>query len=61
MRYEFYDNKLGAVLGLTDNIKADEQRFSITEWTIKFLWNRNDKPVNVRIDDRLLTLLPNQI
>ncbi len=61
MRYEFYDNKLGAVLGLTDNIKADEQRFSITEWTIKFLWNRNDKPVNVRIEDRLLNLLPNQI
>ena len=61
MRHEFLDRKIGAVLGLTDNIKEDGKRFSISDWTIKFLWNRNERPVNIRIDDQLLTLLPNQI
>ncbi len=61
MRFEYYDNKLGAVLGLTDNIREDERRFSITDWTIKFLWNRNKQAESIRIDDRLITLLPNQI
>ena len=61
MRFEFYDKKLGAVFGLTDNMLEDERRFSITDWTIKFLWNRNNKSVNIQIDDRPVELLPQQI
>ena len=61
MRYEYYDNKLGAVLGLSDDIREDEKRFSITDWTIKFIWNRNNQPVKLLIDDRPITLLPNQL
>ena len=61
MRFEFYDKNLGAVFGLTDNMLEDEKSFSITDWTIKFLWNRNDSPVHIHIDDKPVILLPQQI
>lgn len=61
MKYEFYDRKLGGVLGLTDNIREDEMKFAVTDWTIKFLWNRNKDPLQLHIDDKPLTLLPNQL
>nr|WP_299168395.1 helix-turn-helix domain-containing protein [uncultured Allomuricauda sp.] len=61
MRHEFKDPKLGAILGLTDDIKRDNDRFSITSNTIKFLWNRNDKPIEFVVDDMVLELMPNQI
>ncbi|KQC30755.1 helix-turn-helix domain-containing protein [Flagellimonas eckloniae] len=61
MRYEYKDPKLGAILGLTDDIKRDNDRFSITSNTIKFLWNRNDKPIEFVVDDMVLELMPNQI
>lgn len=50
MKYEYKDSRLGAILGFTDDIKRDEQQFSITSRTIKFLWNRNDRPLTVQID-----------
>lgn len=61
MRHEFKDPKLGAILGLSDDIKRDNDRFSITSNTIKFLWNRNDKPIEFVVDDMVLELMPNQI
>ncbi|WP_396591328.1 helix-turn-helix domain-containing protein [Allomuricauda sp. R78024] len=61
MRHEFKDPKLGAILGLTDDIKRDNDRFSITSNTIKFLWNRNDEPIKFVVDDMVLELMPNQI
>ena len=61
MKFEFYDKKLGAVLGLTDNVREDQQRFSITDWTINLYWNRNNRSVKLRIDDRIVELLPDQI
>ncbi len=61
MRYEYHDNKLGAVLGLSDDIREDEKRFSITDWTIKFIWNRNQEPVKLHIDDKPISLLANQL
>lgn len=61
MRHEFKDPKLGAILGLTDDIKRDNDRFSITSNTIKFLWNTNDKPIEFVVDDMVLELMPNQI
>ena len=61
MRYTFYDKKLGALLGLSDDIKCDGNRFPITSNTIQFLWNRNSKPVNFEVDTSELQLLPDQI
>jgi len=61
MRHEYSDSRLGAILGFTDDIKKDEERFSITKKTIKFLWNRNDCPLIIKIDGMNLELLSNQI
>lgn len=61
MKYEFKDARLGAILGFTDDIKKDQERFSITSKTIKFLWNRNDCPLTIQIDGMDLELMPNQI
>ncbi len=61
MRLEFHEPKLNAVLGLTDSIKTDENRFPDTENTIKFLWNRNKVSVTVAIDGLAMELGPNQI
>lgn len=61
MRHEYNDPKLGAILGFTDDIKRDNERFSITTNTIKFLWNRNDDPVAFEVDGMPLKLMPNQM
>ena len=61
MRYEYFDRRQGALFGMTDNIQEDERRFSITDWTIMFLWNRNDSPVSIHIDNRQITLPPNHL
>ena len=62
MKHEYNDSKLGAILGFTDDIKRDQERFSVTSSrTIKFLWNRNNCPLVIQIDGMDLELLPNQI
>ncbi|WP_420603686.1 helix-turn-helix domain-containing protein [Flagellimonas sp.] len=61
MRHEYKDTKLGAILGLSDDIKNDNDRFSITANTIKFLWNRNNEPLVINVDDMELELKPNQL
>ncbi|MEO0572199.1 MAG: helix-turn-helix domain-containing protein [Bacteroidota bacterium] len=61
MKREFHDPKMGAVFGLTDNIKNDFGHFSNTENTIKFLWNRNNETVFLKVDDLTLKLHPNQL
>ena len=61
MKYEYKDSKLGAILGLTSDIKNDYQRFSSTQNTIKFLWNRNNKALLIDVDNMEIRLLPNQI
>ncbi|MFC4095639.1 AraC family transcriptional regulator [Euzebyella saccharophila] len=61
MHLEFKDPQLKAILGITDDIKNDERRFSNTENTIKFFWNRNQEPTTVEIDGLQLNLEPNQI
>ena len=61
MRHEYKDSRLGAILGFTNDIKNEEERFSITSKTIKFLWNRNDRPLMIQIDGMDLKLLPDQI
>ncbi|MEZ4809720.1 MAG: helix-turn-helix domain-containing protein [Allomuricauda sp.] len=61
MRYEYRDSKLGAILGLTDDIKSDWGRFSTTANTIKFLWNRNERSLNLAIDGLDIELMPDQM
>jgi AraC-like DNA-binding protein len=61
MRHEYRDSKLGAILGFTDNIKRDQERFSDSSKTIKFLWNRNDSPMTIQIDGMRLKMMPDQI
>ncbi|MER3375684.1 MAG: helix-turn-helix domain-containing protein [Allomuricauda sp.] len=61
MKHEYKDSRLGAILGFTEDIKRDQERFSITAKTIKFLWNRNDCPLTIQIDGMDLELEPNQI
>lgn len=46
---------------MTDNIGEDQKRFSIAEWNIMFLWNRNNRPVHIRIDDQMISLPPNHL
>ncbi len=61
MIHEFHDLKIGSIFGFTDDIKTNENRFSITEGTINILWNRNDTVVEIEIDDMLFQLQPNQL
>ena len=61
MKLQYYDHKLEAILGLTDDIKRDLNRFSHTDNTIKFLWNRNEIPVMIKVDDFEFSLKPDQI
>ena len=61
MRHEYNDSRIGAILGFTDDIKRDEERFSITSNSIRFLWNRNNCPLTINIDGIDLELLPNQM
>ena len=61
MKYEYKDSKLGAILGLTSDIKNDYQRFSSTLNTIKFLWNRNNETLIIDVDNMEIRLLPNLI
>ena len=61
MKLQYYDHKLEAILGLTDDIKRDLNRFSHTDNTIKFLWNRNEETVRFQVDGLDLELQPNQL
>ncbi|MEM9647085.1 MAG: helix-turn-helix domain-containing protein [Bacteroidota bacterium] len=61
MKHEYKDSQLGAVLGLTDDIKKDNEYFSTTASTIKFLWNRNEESLKLDVDEMELELLPNQM
>ncbi len=61
MKHEFHDYKLGALLGLTDDIKTDLDYFTTTENTIKFLWNRNGESTWLKIDDFKLELKPDEL
>ena len=61
MKREFHDPKMGALFGLTNDIKKDFCYFSDTSSTIKFLWNRNKEPVSLKVDDFTLQLEPDQL
>ena len=61
MKQEFTDRKLGAIFGYTDHLQKDTNSFSIQEGVIQFLWNRNDEPVSLHLDDLDIQLQPGQL
>ncbi|MEM9362939.1 MAG: helix-turn-helix domain-containing protein [Bacteroidota bacterium] len=61
MKFEYKDSKLGSIIGFTDNIQENIKHFSITQNTIKFLWNRNESPVQITIDNVPVELGQNQL
>ena len=61
MKYEYRDSKLGAIMGFTDDLKNTLNDFSITQNTIKFLWNRNDVTIQLAVDNIPVELAPNQL
>lgn len=61
MKYEFYNSNSKSILGLSENIAQDWNRFEITESTIKILWNRSNSVTKFIVDDDEVTLLPNQM
>ena len=61
MKHEYYEHRLNAILGLTDDIANDVDRFSVRANTIKFLWNRNPQTTTITIDGQPLDLAPGQL
>ncbi|WP_435623874.1 helix-turn-helix domain-containing protein [Flagellimonas sp.] len=61
MKYEYKDSKLGSIIGFTDDIQKNINHFSITQNTIKFLWNRNEKSVKLTVDNIPIELPPNHL
>lgn len=47
---------MGSIIGFTDDIGSTMEHFSITKDTIKFLWNRNDCPITITVDDMPIEL-----
>ncbi|MEN0045581.1 MAG: helix-turn-helix domain-containing protein [Bacteroidota bacterium] len=61
MKYEYSNLKLGALFGYTDNIQQDQNGFANKSGVIHFIWNRNELPVQLQVDDLSITLNPNQL
>ncbi len=61
MKLEYFDPMLEAAFGLTNDIATHWDQFSITDGTIKILWNRNDEDVRFWVDDFEILLRPNQM
>ncbi|MFD0799151.1 helix-turn-helix domain-containing protein [Maribacter chungangensis] len=61
MYYEYHDAKLGSLLGFSNDIKNDQNQFSIVSGNINMLWNKNKVPVRLRIDGLEMELLPDQL
>lgn len=61
MILEYNNQQLGSIIGLTDHYRLHRKEFSIRENLVSFLWNRNDEPVKLKVDNVLFLLQPNQI
>ncbi len=61
MKYQFNDEILGSLFAFTDDIKRDENQFKINSGNISILWNRNNKSVEIQVDELTIQLLPNQL
>jgi len=61
MHYQFADNKLNSIFAITDALHQFESTFSEFSGIIYILWNRNDIPLTIYIDDLSIELQPNQL
>lgn len=61
MRYEYRDNKLSSVFGITDDYHRDAASFQQGNSSNKLLWNRNQRAVCIFVDGVEVILEPNQI
>lgn len=61
MKYEFHDHNLGSLFAFTDDIKSNENRFSVNAGNIAILWNRNTNVTQLEVDGLTIELLPNQL
>ncbi|TMM59159.1 helix-turn-helix domain-containing protein [Maribacter algarum] len=61
MKFEFHDKKIGSLFAFTDDIKSNENRFSVNTGNITILWNRNDSVTELEVDGLRVQLLPNQL
>lgn len=61
MKFEFHDNKIGSLFGFTNDIKRNENRFSVPTGNITILWNRNETVTELEVDGVGIRLLPNQL
>ncbi len=61
MRLEFKDRKLDSIFGLSSFMQRETEKFSIQKGTNTILWNRNETPVLLKIDDLEVELQAHQI
>lgn len=61
MKFEFHNNKIGSLFAFTDDIKGNENGFSVNTGNITILWNRNESTTELEVDGLTIELLPNQI
>lgn len=61
MHYEYYNRKLGSLLGVTTNIQTDRDLFSLNSGNIAILWNRNKVSLKFYLDGAAIILQPNQL
>ncbi len=61
MLHEYYDNKLGAILGFTSDVKTYKNKFSLQTGNITILWNRKEESILLKVDDIPVLLNPNQL
>lgn len=61
MILEFSNKLSNSILGMTDDIKMEENNFSIQSGIVRILGNRNAETVRCYIDGVKIDLKPNQI
>lgn len=61
MKFEFHENKIGSLFAFTDDIKNNEDRFSLNTGNISILWNRNNQLIKLEVDGVPIELGPNQL
>jgi AraC family transcriptional regulator, 4-hydroxyphenylacetate 3-monooxygenase operon regulatory protein len=61
MVYQYHDEKIGALLAMTDHLQQDQAHFAIQEKLLRLVWNRNSEPVSFWADGRRLTLAPHEL
>lgn len=61
MHYEFADRQLSSIFAYSDYIQQDFAHFSNHKGLIQLLWNRNDQPVQIKIDALEISLEPYQV